>query len=332
MAAAMVARPGPESAVAPQVMEPETAQFLRTAIESQPSDLELQRAINAYIPLLRASYDFAAGKDNPPLPDGYEIVAPIRTSSQEAAQVPEAVNPEALEAVQNDFRAMAEAQRGSPQFAAEAIPFPDRFGLVIREKQTDSFIVSIRGTQTPQEWLKNFTAVPNPWGDVPGFGLVHLGFEQLWSSIRGSVFAALGPIGENKRITFLGHSLGGALATLGTVDIRKNLGRPSVDLCTVGCPRVGLVRFRINFDNLIDRCFRIVELRDIVPQVPPAFLGFNHVGLQINVRSKVDNAHSLDSYLEGLQNFGRPLEVAPAAVPGLEAAAAPTSTLAVRVL
>ena len=143
-----------------------------------------------------------------------------------------------------------------------------------------------------------------PFSTVPGFGTVHLGFETMWKRIRPDVLGALVNVPTGTRITFLGHSLGGAMATLGTVDVKKNLNRPLVDLATVGCPRVGEIFFHRHFDNLIAQAFRVAEIRDIVPHVPPVFLIWLHVGLHIPVRSHVDQPHSLDSYLEGLRGLG----------------------------
>jgi triacylglycerol lipase len=288
--------------------EPEIPASLE-GVEAVRTDFELQRAIRAYIPIMKASYDFAHGNENPPLPAGYEILARIRTRREElpaAAVTAEVESEEARESVANDFRALAqEARRGIPagRPQPEGIASPDAFGFVLREAESGSIIVSIRGTQTPEEWVKNFTAIPNPFTAVPGFGAVHLGFEQMWGRIRGPVMDALANEPADTRITFLGHSLGGAMATLGAVDVKRNLNRPNVDLCTFGSPRVGQLRFRSNFNGLIERAFRIAEGRDIVPHVPPLFLIWSHVGLQIGVRSRVDNPHSLDSYLEGLQNL-----------------------------
>lgn len=268
--------------------------FLEKDLEAVSTEFELKRAIEAYIPILQASYAFAGGDANPPMPTGYRVVARIETRAEEAVMTPEEAN-----AVGVDMRAMGLG--GGAEESLEGIPNPERFGFVVREEATGALIVSIRGTQTPREWVKNFTAIPNPFSAVRGFGLVHLGFEQMWRSIRRDVLAALEGEAEERRITLLGHSLGGAMATLGTVDIKKNLKRPNVDLWTVGCPRAGKVVFRVKFNKLIEKCIRVTETRDIVPHVPSMLTAWNHVGKQVEVRSKVENAHSLESYLEGLE-------------------------------
>jgi hypothetical protein len=277
----------------------EKAAFLESLGATQ-ADFELARAINAYIPILRACYAyFSTGDATQPMPSGYERVANIRARHEETAEGLESVSPEAITSLQNDLRALGQADPG-----LESTNDPDALGFVVRETATGSIIVSIRGTQTPEEWVRNFTAIPVPFSAVPGFGTVHLGFEKMWMRIRADVIDALGKLPTASRVTFLGHSLGGAMATIGTVDVKRNLDRPTVDLATVGCPRVGEILFHRHFDNLIAKAFRVAETRDIVPHVPPAFLAWLHVGLHIPVTSHVTQPHSLDSYLEGLRGLG----------------------------
>ena len=299
-----------------EATETESESFLQSALEAMATDFDVNRAIDAYIPLVRACYDFAHGNENPAIPAGYEIIAQIVTSGEEdVGESIAALDPQVREALENDFQALAEESgRGGLQ---EGIPRPDAFGFLFREVRTGAFLVGIRGTQTPEEWVKNFTAIPNKFDFAPDFGLVHLGFDQMWRRIRPAVFGALQNLAADARITFLGHSLGGAMATLGTVDVKLNLNRQLVDLCTFGSPRTGKVRFRMKFNQLVDQCFRVTEVRDIVPHVPSLITAWNHVGLNIVVRSKVSNPHSLESYLEGLQGI-EPLELAPSGVPTIE--------------
>jgi endonuclease G len=283
----------------------ESATFLES-VGAVQVDFELMRAINVYIPILRACYAyFSTGNPEQPMPSGYERVSTIRARHEESAEALEPLSPAALLSLQNDFRALGQAEPG-----LESPCDPDAFGYVVRENETGSIIVGIRGTMTPEEWVKNFTAIPQPFSAVPGFGFVHLGFEKMWMRIRDDVMDALRDLPDVRRITFLGHSLGGAMATLGTVDIKKNLNRPTVDLATIGCPRIGQIRFRNNFDNLNIKALRVAEIRDIVPHVPPMFLVWSHVGIHIPVSSNADNPHSLDSYLEGLQRLNTGVESA----------------------
>ncbi len=280
--------------------------------EAAPSAFDVDRAMTAYIPLLEACYALANQRPVA-IPAGYTVLHEIRVSLAEAAAEAEMaefarLSPEAQEAVVNDAEAM------------EAIADPEAFGYVVREDATGAVLVCLRGTQTPREWLANFTAVPNPYSLVPDYGWVHLGFERMYRKVRASIRMGLAAVGD-VRVTALGHSLGGAMATLAAVDIRFNMGKTQVDLCTVGGPRAGKVGFRRNFDRDVPLAYRVTNQFDVVPHVPSVVTGWNHVGEEIEVDGNVDNPHSLAAYLEGLRNLGRPREFAPVGVPVPEAAA-----------
>ena len=265
--------------------------------EAAPSAFEVDRAISAYIPLLEACY--AQANQRPfALPAGYVAIAEIRAELAKMLKAAVAEPPAVRQAVANDVA------------AAEAATIdPASFGLVVREQATGSVLVCIRGTQTPSEWLANFTAVPSPFTLVPGFGLVHLGFERMETSVRNSIASALNGVPSDARITMLGHSLGGAMAILAAVDLQRNFGRTNVDVCTVGGPRVGKADFRRSFDGEIADCFRVTNQFDIVPHVPSLITGWNHVGEEIEVDGNVESPHSLAAYLSGLRHIGRVREV-----------------------
>jgi hypothetical protein len=265
--------------------------------EAAPSDFEVDRAIAAYIPLLEACYD-KANQRPVAFPDGYESLAEIRASITELTEAAAADPPAVRAAVQNDVAA-----------AEEAVADPGSFGFVVREQATGAALICIRGTQTPREWLANFTAVPTPFRLVPGFGQVHLGFQRMHQSVRDSIATGLNAVPAATRVTVLGHSLGGAMAILAAVDLKRNYGRASVDVCTVGGPRTGKIDFRRSFNAEIARCYRLTNQFDIVPHVPTFITGWNHVGEEIEVDGNVQNPHSLDAYLKGLRNIGRPREI-----------------------
>lgn len=296
--------PTPEAAEAggAEASQPEEFRF-----EAAPSDFEVARAINAYIPLLEACYALA-NQQPVAIPAGYAVLSEIRASVAEVAESVGDARSEVGAAVRHDAEAM------------EAIADPEAFGFVAREEATGAVLVCLRGTQTPQEWLHNFTAVPNPFSLVPGFGWVHLGFERMYARVRASIGTTLAAVGD-VRVTVLGHSLGGAMATLGAVDIKRNMGKTQVDLCTVGGPRTGKVGFRRNFNDEIPIAYRVTNQFDIVPHVPSAVTGWNHVGEEIEVNGQVDNPHSLKAYLAGLRRLGQPMELAPAGVAVPESAA-----------
>lgn len=78
-----------------------------------------------------------------------------------------------------------------------------------------------------------------------------------------------------------GHSLGGALATLCALDLKVTLGLPDVRVVTFGSPRVGNYIFAKWFEEEIGPHWRFTHNRDIVPSVPPGYMGFYHVAQEV---------------------------------------------------
>jgi predicted lipase len=148
---------------------------------------------------------------------------------------------------------------------------------------------------------------------------VHLGFEQMYKSVRASIQAALAGVPAATRLTVIGHSLGGAMGVLAAVDLKLNFGRTNIDVCTFGGPRTAKVTFRRNFDREIRRCFRVTNQFDIVPHVPSLILGWNHVGEEIAVDGNVDSPHGLTAHLEGLRNLGTERELGAERIAGAAA-------------
>jgi hypothetical protein len=289
--------------------------------EARVSSFDVDRAIRAYIPLLEACYAFANGRPVA-FPIGYTPLGEIRADLAVMAEAVPGNSQEGLEAVMNDLDAVE-----------ASVIDPTAFGYVVLESLTGAILICIRGTQTPQEWLANFTAVPNTFSEAPEFGAVHLGFERMSRSVRMSIQQVLSGVPSDSRITVLGHSLGGAMATLTAVDLKRNFGRSRVDVCTVGGPRVGKSVFRRKFNAEIPECVRVTNQFDVVPHVPSVITGWNHVGEEIEVDGDLDSPHSLNAYLQGLRNIGRPRElvIEPSlSVPALEAAA-PQLAVSIRV-
>jgi hypothetical protein len=252
---------------------------------------EVRRAIDAYIPLLECCYQLAKGLPFQ-IPPGYEEIGRVQASPGEVARI-----------AQEDTHAGVQPEAAA--IAAEVVN-PDAFGFVIREVASSNVLVCIRGTLVVEEWLQNFTAIPADYQFIEQFGTVHLGFREIYRSIQTSIHQSLLEVSPHLRITLVGHSLGGALATLAAPDIRRTLAREHVDVCTIGGPRVGKPDFRQRFNTDVPQCFRVTNQFDIVPHVPTIATGWLHVGEEIEVDGNLSNAHSLDAYLAGLRGIEGP--------------------------
>ena len=72
-------------------------------------------------------------------------------------------------------------------------------------------------------------------------------FDRLYKEVRGQLFEDLESMmpyrKKNYDITFIGHSLGGALAELAAFEFKKLYPHHKADLVTFGSPRVGNFKF-----------------------------------------------------------------------------------------
>ena len=252
-----------------------------------------QFAINTLYPAANAAYQIMT-VPNPALPPDYALSGKIIADPQQVA-------PALLAA------ATAPAHRMLNAMLADS----NIFGLVAWNATTKTVIVSFRGTSDFKDWLDDFDAVTLPFGAVPGFGFVHMGFQLVYEHVRSSVATLLAGCAGIARIIVTGHSLGGALATLSTVDIAKNdvpvVNKSYREMWTFAGPRTGAPDFAGNFNKLIPTCYRIVNFMDVVPQLPTPPL-FEHVGTEVLVHGgfkpfDVTYAHHLTTYLAGLQKL-----------------------------
>jgi hypothetical protein len=132
----------------------------------------------------------------------------------------------------------------------------------------DAFVV-FRGTESrdPTDLGSDADFRLKGW---KGGGRVHTGFLKALDSVWAKVAAELAACTAT-RLWFTGHSLGAALATLAM----QRAGRPNSHLVTFGSPRVGDAAFVALFSGLPVE--RHVNCCDVVTQVPPAILGYEHI-------------------------------------------------------
>jgi hypothetical protein len=144
-------------------------------------------------------------------------------------------------------------------------------------------ILAIRGTEDFREWLLDFAALPVPFTPQPDAGFVALGFESIFDSFEfidkstgassdlTSTITGLNAANPIQSLTVIGHSLGGALATLAAAQLalQNTAGvQNKMSIYTFASPRVGLLDFASSFNNAVQTSFRIWNVLDIVPEFP----------------------------------------------------------------
>ncbi len=143
---------------------------------------------------------------------------------------------------------------------------------------SDMIVIVFRGTQDELDWTTNLNT---RFVALQGGTRVHTGFFQAYWPIREAMFDFIThAIAVKQRPVYItGHSLGGALALMATAELANHddaLIRDSIAACyTFGCPRAG----DSSFDQYVKApLYRITNGVDLVPAVPPAILGYRHVG------------------------------------------------------
>merc|ERR1712194_178921 len=121
---------------------------------------------------------------------------------------------------------------------------------------------------------------------------VHNGFNRAFKSAEFRIMKELKHLvskhvkgGRMVDVWCAGHSFGGALATMLSVSVTALLKyvdpkgeKTSAGLYTVGSPRLGNGKFAACWDAMDLASVRLVMEGDPIPNVPPAFMGYKHVG------------------------------------------------------
>jgi hypothetical protein len=251
-----------------------------------------QFARDTILPLVEAAYQVFQRPDvDPTLPSGFQKTA-------------------LLEADSTLLDVITGLSGSARSFVASVAGATTVFGLLGKNTATRTAFVAIRGTETQTEWLQNLDFATTRYRPVSGFGDVHMGWMGLYETMRANLAANLPVACEGcDQLVITGHSLGAALAVLAAPDVAKNIAVPEPQLTTFGGPRTGLVDFAVPFNLLIDVCFRVVNLFDIVPHLPLALPGlpYTHVGVETAVNSggPIDQTyrHGLNAYRAGLTDL-----------------------------
>jgi hypothetical protein len=116
-----------------------------------------------------------------------------------------------------------------------------------------------------------------------------------------------------ENVYFIGHSLGGALATLAAFDVfhnnENNVYTKYVDvkLLTFASPRVGNESFADYFDEIIPNSIRVVNKYDIIPRTPIYSLPFSKEGGIISKHNRrYDSEFTKYKHIDTMVLIGEP--------------------------
>jgi hypothetical protein len=161
------------------------------------------------------------------------------------------------------------------------------FGYVAQSlAQPNQLVIAIRGTEAALEWLIDFELWPTAFTTIPATGLlVENGFFSVFKTmtfvdsngdaVRLADLLAL-VSGDGASLTIVGHSLGGALATMLALDVLYTTPslKPDTTVYTLASPALGNGAFADYFDATVQTSFRVWNEYDLVPR---AFWFYTHV-------------------------------------------------------
>ncbi|KAM1252296.1 hypothetical protein ACFX13_041164 [Malus domestica] len=181
-------------------------------------------------------------------------------------------------------------------------------------------VIAFRGTAMCLEWLENLRATLTQLPSSPKDNcepMVESGFLSLYTSgtdlipslqqiLRQEIARLLQSYGnEPLSITFTGHSLGAALATLAAYDIKTTFNRsPLVTVFSFAGPRVGNSSFRRNLDKKGPKVLRIVNSDDVITKVPGFVVNDNerrHLACDSGFRKAVEFQNWIHQKVEDKQ-------------------------------
>ncbi|MHB0957885.1 MAG: lipase family protein [Pirellulaceae bacterium] len=186
------------------------------------------------------------------------------------------------------------------------VEFFDREGAqAYRLDNETDVVIACRGTE-PHETNDLRADIDAAKVVAETVGHVHRGFksevDELWPMMERSLKA-----NQTKKVWFCGHSLGGAMATIaaGRCFLSDIPSMPEA-LFTYGSPRVGTKRY-INYCQI--QHIRWVNNNDIVPRLPPAWLGYRHAGreMYLNRNGQLRNLHYWEKVADRFRGFFRTL-------------------------
>jgi hypothetical protein len=174
------------------------------------------------------------------------------------------------------------------------------FGF-IGQSGTD-VVVAIRGTQGVLEWLMNAHFLPTPFPFLAA-GRTEKGFTDFYKNLRTGpgvaqprvidALRSLVAAGTVNTLRITGHSLGAALATLLAIDVSGNGVFTGPTVYTFASPRVGNKVFAGTYDDLVPTSWRVTNLNDIVPHLPPLLAGYVHVDAEFPINSDITSKHTV---------------------------------------
>lgn len=161
-------------------------------------------------------------------------------------------------------------------------------GFIVRDDKRKEIVLSLRGSLSVTDFILDFQLLLVPFScpgvTVPDDCRVHSGFLIAWTSVvTESLLKISNQLSKHPdySVVTVGHSLGGALATLSAATLLCNHPEVNMRTYSYGSPRVGNTAFARWFNEAFQKkSFRVVHANDGVPTMIPKKLGYHHHGVE----------------------------------------------------
>lgn len=185
----------------------------------------------------------------------------------------------------------------------------ERYALLYQAKnQVNTYIIAFRGTSSVWDAIIDLeSATTTPFKPYKNSGIfpsnVHVGEgfndvyatknNQMSASLQTQIFTALQDLPDTPTEIFItGHSLGGALASLFTLDLAVSVPDIGITSITFASPKVGAHVWQTTYDQtykLLEKTIRVCNNYDWVPRLPP--LDFYAIGQEFPASFTVAKHH-----------------------------------------
>ena len=180
------------------------------------------------------------------------------------------------------------------------------------QREGDRLYILFEESNGKTDWLNNFDFPAKPYRDMHNKWYAHRGFLKVWKVIEPCLASEI----DNPDVKYIiigGYSHGAAIAVLCHEYCKYNRPEILVEGYGFGCPRVvwGFIRKAVKkrFEG-----FTVIRNgKDIVTKVPPAILGYRHIGNMLIIgRNKGYNsidAHRPENYIKELSDESKFKEI-----------------------
>ncbi|MCM1984970.1 lipase family protein [Lyngbya confervoides] len=325
-----------QSSVTEDIRMAEEFQAIQAAAVFPPPPIPYNRAISKRLILLSrlSTQQYITGRNDPsydgnlkqlfdyaPSLDQYRVVTHFRGKERQVndnieIQVPQALidDPTLLKdptALDQTLIQTEEAIRAGITAVVKVGRTIEAFYGFLLESDEDSILV-LRGTQRIAEWIGNIYAVQQDYlhpQTGAKLGRIHQGFRGIADTIiNPPVVETMRQINPNKPCYLAGHSMGAALVTLLALDIALAVPQiqPNLQVYAYAGPRVGDPEFARSYAKIVPNSFRVTNMADPVPTLPPTKLQseFVHVGENWAFLTQAGDMlpnHSVDTYRRAVE-------------------------------